>query len=427
MLGFWKKRHEEEEEQEQQQEQPVQIRPKQEDLKKTLTNINSLLLYMTGLEYVSEMVFIANDQSTTITSVAESSGQLAAATEDISNNVQDSSASMQQTTADTGESLVKINETFFVIGQNIEDMNRANQIMEEVSGEMEKINALVNVIKDVSSQTNLLSLNASIEAARAGESGRGFSVVANEIKKLAENTQEQVAVIQGIVGDLGEKITQATAEIDKVVKSFSESSESIRSATADISKINDTLNSVNDNFASISANVEEQSATTNEMSGHLQKVNNQSAELLGHIGNTGKAFYEISQKLFDIRALSINDAGELDAQTMVELIKADHLMWKWRVYNMILGYVHLEEAAVGDHRGCRLGKWVTTLDTTDPAVAELINRMEKPHAGVHQTARKAIHEYNSGNTEGAKKLLNELNEYSAEVVKLIGELGKVLK
>ena len=407
-------------------EQPVKIKPPSRDLKKTLRSINELLLYMTGLDYVSDMIFIANEQGETIGTVAENSGQLALATEDISNNVQQSSAEMQQTTQETRESLDRINETFSAIEQNISEIGVANSIMAEVSAETDKINELVNVIKAVASQTNLLSLNASIEAARAGELGKGFSVVANEIKKLAENTQEQVDVIQSIVSGLSEKIDRATTEIEKVVNSFSDSKDAIDEATAGIGKITGTLAGINDSFSSISANVEEQSATTQEMSGNIRTIHSQADNLFGQVERTGQAFYDISQKLFDIRAMSIEDAGEADSATMVELIKADHLMWKWRVYNMILGFVHLDEAAVGDHRGCRLGKWITTLDTQNSAVADIVSRMERPHAGVHQSAKKAIHEYNNGNIQKSKEALAEIEAHSEQVVSLISELGRVL-
>ena len=409
-----------------QEEPPVKMLPKDTRLKETLLDINSLLLYMTGLDYVSDMVFIANDQEKTLSAVSDSSAQLAVSTEDIAHNVEDSSESMMCTTQETEQSLSQINQTFGAIENHIQEMNKAGEIMEGVSEETEKINELVNVIKSVASQTNLLSLNASIEAARAGDLGKGFSVVANEIKKLAENTQQQVEFIQNIVGGLSEKINMASEEIRKVVSSFSESKESIDSATSGIERITGTLSTVNESFASISANVEEQSATTQVITNNIQHVSDQSASLLNHVEKTGQAFFDISVKLFDIRAKSVADAGETDTATMVELIKADHLMWKWRVYNMILGFVHLDEATVGDHTGCRLGKWVQTLDTSNPNVAALLKKMETPHAGVHQSAKKAIRAYNSHNVEEAKKHLAELDTYSSEVVTLISELGKIL-
>lgn len=106
---------------------------------------------------------------------------------------------MKQAIDTTNDSLIRVDETFYKIDSNMNEINARNQIMADVKEQTVKINELVNVIKSVADQTNLLSLNASIEAARAGEQGKGFAVVSNEIKKLAENTKQQVDIIRAIV------------------------------------------------------------------------------------------------------------------------------------------------------------------------------------------------------------------------------------
>ncbi|HHV11835.1 MAG TPA: hypothetical protein GXX75_16295 [Clostridiales bacterium] len=393
----------------------------------TLGTVNELLQFMTNLDYVKEMIQDANSQAEMIETVASSSEEMAATTEEISSYVHESNAKMQQATDEAGKSLNQVDKTFERIENNINEIDTVKGIMAEVTAETVKINELVNVIKAVADQTNLLSLNASIEAARAGEHGRGFAIVAGEIKKLAENTTEQVDVIRRIVEGLNEKIGKASGEIDRVVNTFSSSRAAIDEATGGIKGINVTMGNVEASFTSISANVEEQAATTQEMSAHLQIINEKSAKLRSEADRTGQAFFDISQKVDGIRLKALNCcSGKVDAGTMIELSITDHLMWKWRVYNMILGYIQLDVTAVGDHHGCRLGKWIATLDQTGSGIKNVIMKMEQPHSEVHKTAKKAIQEYNNGNKVSAEHLLLEIEKNSQMVVDALTELKKYI-
>ncbi len=403
-----------------------QMTKKEACLIETLETVNDLLKFMTNLDYVKEMIHDANSQSDMLESVAASSEEIAAATEDISNFVQESNVNMKQAIDTTNDSLIRVDETFYKIDSNMNEINAVNQIMADVKEQTVKINELVNVIKSVADQTNLLSLNASIEAARAGEQGKGFAVVSNEIKKLAENTKQQVDIIRVIVNGLNDKMELATSEINRVVYNFGSCKTDIEDATGGLKGIGVTMNLVGDSFSSISSNVEEQTATTQEMSSNLQIINEKSLKLKSESERTGQAFFDISQRIDSVRVKALDCTDQLGTDTMIDLTITDHLMWKWRVYNMILGYVSLDTAKVGDHRGCRLGKWIGTLDLKMPGVKTIIDKIEQPHSNIHTTAKKAIQEYNTGNKQNAEKLLIEIERDSDLVVKALMELKRIL-
>lgn len=402
------------------------IEKKETCLLETLGAVNGLLQFMTNLDYVKEMIQEANRQAEMVDNVAASSEEMATVTEDISNYLQESNANMRQAIEMTGDSLHKVDMTFEKIEENINEIDFVKGIMSEVTGETVKINELVNVIKLVADQTNLLALNASIEAARAGEHGRGFAVVADEIKKLAENTKEQVDIIRTIVEGLNGKIGKASGEIDRVVTTFKGSKVDIDDATEGIKKINVTMSQVEESFSSISANVEEQTATTQEMSSNIQVINEKSAKLRDDADRTGKAFFDISQKVDEVRIKAMSCADNVDSHSMIEMTITDHLMWKWRVYNMILGYIQLDVASVGDHHGCRLGKWIATVDQNDNRIKNILMKMEQPHSNVHQVAKEAIQEFNKGNKFAAENLLLEIENNSKVVVDSLLELKKYL-
>lgn len=393
---------------------------------KTLSGVNELLQFMTSLDYVKEMIHDSNEQTEMVESVAASSEQMSSATEDISNFVQDSNKTMSEVMEKTTESLNKIESTFKKIEDNINETVTVKEIMQEVIQETNRINEMVNVINAVAGQTNLLSLNASIEAARAGEHGRGFAVVADEVKKLAESTTQQVGQIQEIVNSLTSKINRASLEIDKVVTTFSQSKGSIDEATGGIKGINEDMNGVADSFTEISANVEEQTAATQEMSSSLMLIKEKSVKLMDESGRTGKAFFDISQKIDDIRIRSLEVSEDIDNDVMIEITITDHLMWKWRVYNMILGYIQLDVSSVGNHHVCRLGKWLETLDQNNSSISNILNKIEKPHSSIHEIAKSAIVEYEKGNIDTAERMLGEIEKHSNVVVEELNKLKSYL-
>ncbi len=394
--------------------------------RETLLGANELLQFMTNLDYVKGMIRDANLQASMVNAIAASSEEMASATEGIAEFVQNSNNTMSSAISSSSASLNKIGATFSKVEQHINETAAVKDIMHEVMAEAAKINDLVNVIKSVADQTNLLSLNASIEAARAGEQGKGFAVVAGQIKQLAENTRQQVGTIRDVVSGLGSKITRASSEIDRVLSSFASSKTDIDEATGGVRIITDAMGSVEGRFQAIGSNIEEQSAATQEISSNIQAIHEKAIHLREEADHTGKAFFDISQKLDEIRLRTLKCAENTDNETMIELTVTDHLMWKWRVYNMILGNIRLEVSAVGDHNGCRLGKWIATLDKGNPRITSILSRVYQPHANVHEIAKKSIVEYQKGNTKTAEHMLTQIEQNSAEVVGVLRELRAVL-
>jgi methyl-accepting chemotaxis protein len=392
----------------------------------TLVNVNKLLQFMTSLDYVKGMILDANKQADLVETVAASSEEMSASTEDISNYVQNSNVTAKQTIDETASSLRRIDAAFLTLSKNIEETKAVKTVMDEVTEETEKINSMVNVIKSVADQTNLLALNASIEAARAGEHGKGFAVVADEIRKLAESTRQQVGYIQEVVNGLNGKINKTSSEIEKVIKTFQDSKKEMDEATDGIRGINKSMIIIGDSFNEISANVQEQTAVSQEMSANLLNINEKANVLKTEANRTGEAFYEISEQIDQVRMHALAVVSGMNSKSMIEVTITDHLLWKWKVYNMILGYVKLKTEAVGDSNGCRLGKWLLTLDRSNPRITTLIETIKKPHGQLHEDAKRAIQAYERHNLLEAEAILLEIEKSSKAVVKALEEMKHVL-
>lgn len=397
-----------------------------QNLENSMSEVNEILQYVTRLDYVKDMLFDVKKQSEMIDNIAASSEEMSASIEDVSNYIDGSSEMVKQSSSAANETIDGIQGSFEQIEEAFTDTLQVRSTMENVNLEAQKINEMVAIIKGIADQTNLLALNASIEAARAGEQGKGFAVVADEIKKLAESTKEQVDFISGVVGLLTQEIQQTSDALEKSITTFESGKESMHNSLEGLSGIRTSLNEIGDKFIEISANVEEQTAASEEISSSAMVSNEKIKDLSEETNRTGNAVYEMSIMIDEVRLKMMNCVEEISIQNQLEMCISDHLIWRWRVYNMILGYVTLSEEAVGTHLTCRLGKWVSEAKDVPTSAQRLIDDMTAPHSDLHNIAKKAIAAYNSGNTNEAEKQLELMDVASKSVVDYLVKIKQAM-
>lgn len=397
------------------------------ELKEFLVKINSLLKFITEIDYVKEMLNGINRQAELIENVAASSEELTASIEDISEFVQESSQKTTHSIETSSAVIIEIDDSFKSVVKSFESAKQVTETMDKVSEEAQKIDQMITIIKSVADQTNLLALNASIEAARAGEHGRGFSVVADEIKKLAENTKQQVAFISETVSALTSEIKKTSDALEVSNSSFEEGKIRMEAAVSHLDGMGSDLESINSTFIEISASVEEQTAASQEMSSAVMIINDEMKNLHKQTEKTGRAFNSTSEMLNDIRLEVIGNIGKLDIETEIEICICDHLMWKWRIYNIILGFETLADIEVCTHKTCRLGKWVAATTFEHEECQKIIDHMELPHTQVHALAKKAVEAHNRGQNEAAENFLEEINKATVLVMKDLKAIKKFIR
>ena len=222
------------------------------------------------------------------------------------------------------DSSQSINEVMGDLNELNEQVNINNHSIAELTNQTNNITSVIELITDIADQTNLLALNAAIEAARAGEHGRGFAVVADEVRKLAERTHK------------------ATGEISVSIKSLQQDMNEIQTSS-EAMKV--TVDASSDKITSFEETLQELSQSSNEI---------------------------------------VDYSYSMENSVFIVLAKIDHILFKARAYNSI---VSLEQILPNSNpHECRLGKWYDNEGKTRFSFTASYSRMAAPHAIVHNNA-----------------------------------------
>ncbi|MGR3890479.1 methyl-accepting chemotaxis protein [Pseudomonas sp. 1152_12] len=245
------------------------------------------------------------DQQHQISQIAAAATQLAATSVGVARSCEQASGSAQQTRRIAEDSSRDSQRTTASIQQLNQRLTDTANALEQVSQQGQQIQSVVDTIRGIAEQTNLLALNAAIEAARAGEQGRGFAVVADEVRSLSQRTQASTAQIAGTVDSLRATVSQAVTLMGAACDQALTDAESVTGLGTRLGEIASAVQNVTDTLAQIAAAVEEQATTADEVSGNIQQVDQAAGRLLDGARAVNQAADTLSK---GSRALSENTA-----------------------------------------------------------------------------------------------------------------------
>jgi methyl-accepting chemotaxis protein len=219
-----------------------------------------------------------NTESSAVSSMAAAIEQLSVSTEQISEQGNNAGqiASQSRSNAEDGSHI--INKTVSGLLATAQEIEGASAEVSRLGDDASRISDIVKVIREIADQTNLLALNAAIEAARAGEQGRGFAVVADEVRKLAERTANATNEINQMSSKIGDVAGNALAGMDKVVQTTRQGVTDAEFAQTSIANIQQSFTDVANVIHEISSSLSEQNSAANDLAHNTEKVASMSEE-----------------------------------------------------------------------------------------------------------------------------------------------------
>lgn len=213
-----------------------------------------------------------NEQLDAATMFAAAFEEVTTQFDSISDSVNETARRMQGADEDTQSSeqqMLKAKATLEAMANTI---NQASSSVQDLANHAESIHSFLEVIQSIAEQTNLLALNAAIEAARAGEQGRGFAVVADEVRSLANRTQDSTEEIRRIVANLRQGAQSATSVMNQSQEQAHDNAEQMQQTHSLLEQVKAAVQEINNQMGMINNAVQEQRAGSNEISTHMETI-----------------------------------------------------------------------------------------------------------------------------------------------------------
>ena len=276
----------------------------QETITEVIISSNAVRAEMTNIQSITQGVAHgASSQQLESDAVATAVHELSATSETVSQNAQDAANASQEANSEASSAKTIITTTVTSIKSLSDELAQAAKVINTLEHDVGDIASILDVIRGIADQTNLLALNAAIEAARAGEQGRGFAVVADEVRSLASKTQASTGKIQSMIEKLQNGAKQAVSVMTSSQESGQQTAAQANEAGASLNAIVEAIAMINDINLQIATAAKEQNHVSEEVSSNVQRIADNSHQVVEMVSSAENACESLAQQCENLDSL----------------------------------------------------------------------------------------------------------------------------
>ena len=372
--------------------------------------------------FVTQNLMITNDLVQKNNEISQSintvSKEMLIATENITVNTNTINEKSNITVELTNEGRAMIEKARDVSDNIDSTIKELNSEVSVLNDNADQIAIVIAVINEISDQTNLLALNAAIEAARAGEAGRGFAVVADEVRNLAEKTSHSTKQIGETVSDMQKSISTVTQRMDVITKMLMEQRAGIDSSFNNFQDIYNSSLDLNQSISEIMAASEEQNAVIYEISSNLKEMSDASELSINNLAELFKAFNDMALSLNTLETKFTNIKYASKAGSFIAA-KTAHVAFMRRllVNNYMKNVIQLP-----NHQTCSFGKFYYSDGMEKYSDDKDFRAIEPIHKKVHDLGIQVMSNIENNKFNENKKLVEELEKDVEDLVSILDKL-----
>lgn len=288
---------------------------------------------MTKINEVGSLLNVVEQTTHEAKLVDDATKQLNRSVDEIASTATSASNQTKLMVEQASQSKVVVEASLNGFIDTIEDFQQSKEDFQALTKKVNNISEVIDFIKGIADETNLLALNASIEAARAGEHGLGFAVVANEVRKLAEQTKVSVNNITNDMTAVQEESTYVSESIEKFSLKLADHMKQTRTAMKAIDTIMEHIDEVEHAISTIARITEREATSTEEISGKMSQLNNHFERTKQLTFITGKSVYQAGSGVNQIRLSAIETIKNPTNEQLGRMQETESQVAKWLQYN----------------------------------------------------------------------------------------------
>jgi len=304
---------------------------------------------------------------------------------------------------------------------NMEDISTH---ITELNERLQQIEEITNTVDDLAQQSRMLALNASIESAKAGEAGRGFSVVAEEVKELAEQSRQAAAQVKSILSEVSGASKRAVQSVASGNAGADKGAELTERAGLVLQGLNKVINDSALSSQQIVAAIRQETAGIEQIRIAMQEINTITGQFVSATQQTDEATEKFTNSAAQLQDMVSHFKLETPSFDF-ELARAVHRTWVIRMEGFLEGNETLSENEAISHHQCELGKWFDTQGLSMYGHIAEMHELGKDHEQLHSLIKKVIGKFNKGIKIDKDQVMINVRSLSDKIISHLTSIQKV--